>query len=67
VPVLATAEPAMCPLTPMHLSVGAKGFTRETTGRVNARVCLKLKEGPFWERLNGDLQAGQWRGYGNLR
>ncbi|SEG24924.1 Inosine-uridine nucleoside N-ribohydrolase [Bryocella elongata] len=57
VPVLAVEEGAVCPLTPMRLVVDAKGFTREAAGAANARVCLKLDEGSFWGRLNGDLGA----------
>jgi len=58
VPVLAVAEPAICPLTPMRLVVDAQGFTREAAGAANAKVCMKLDEGNFWERLNGDLGGG---------
>lgn len=59
VPVLAVAEPTMCPLTAMHLEVDAKGVTREAAGEPNAKVCLRLQEDRFWSRLNADLEAAR--------
>lgn len=33
-------QPALCPLTPMHISVDDKGLTLQTPGAINAQVCL---------------------------
>ncbi len=36
----ALLDPALCPLTPMHITVDDTGNTRETPGAPNAQVCL---------------------------
>ncbi len=56
VPVAALLDPGMCPLTPMHLTVDAKGYTLPTPGKPNAQVCLKLDEKRFNSLL--DLRLG---------
>lgn len=33
-------KPELCPVTPMHITVDDKGFTRPEAGAPNARVCL---------------------------
>jgi inosine-uridine nucleoside N-ribohydrolase len=33
-------DPKLCPVTPMHIVVDDKGFTRPETGAPNAQVCL---------------------------
>ena len=33
-------KPDLCPVTPMHITVDDKGFTRPTAGTPNAEVCL---------------------------
>lgn len=33
-------EPALCPLTPMHITIDDAGNTKETPGTPNAQVCL---------------------------
>ncbi|MGA8043887.1 MAG: nucleoside hydrolase [Terracidiphilus sp.] len=48
-------RPAMCPVTPMHLEVDDKGFTRRTTGTPNAEVCLKSDEAGFLQLLPARL------------
>jgi inosine-uridine nucleoside N-ribohydrolase len=40
-------DPALCPLTPMHLTVDDAGNTRETPGAPNAQVCLKSDADAF--------------------
>lgn len=43
--------PELCPVTPMHLEVDAKGFTRKAEGEPNASVCMKLDEKGFLQLL----------------
>jgi len=33
-------DPKLCPVTPMHITVDAQGFTRPVPGEPNAQVCL---------------------------
>ena len=40
-------DPALCPLTPMHLTVDEAGNTKETPGAPNAQVCLKSDADAF--------------------
>ena len=40
-------DPALCPLTPMHISVDDAGNTKETPGAPNAQVCLKSDADAF--------------------
>lgn len=44
-------KPGLCPATPMHIEVDAKGFTTKTDGEPNASVCLKLDEAGFIQLL----------------
>jgi inosine-uridine nucleoside N-ribohydrolase len=48
-------RPDLCPVTPMHLEVDDKGFTRRTDGTANAEVCLKSDETGFLEELRARL------------
>jgi len=34
-------KPKLCPVTPLHIRVDEKGFTREEPGTPNAQVCLQ--------------------------
>jgi len=56
VPVASLLDRAMCPLTPMHLTVDAKGYTRPTHGTPNAQVCLHLDEARFSSLLAARLE-----------
>ncbi|WP_263366915.1 nucleoside hydrolase [Edaphobacter bradus] len=56
-------DPATCPVTPLHIEIDNKGFTRPTPGTPNAQVCLEPKEDAFFkllmprllqQRLSGD-------------
>jgi len=40
-------DPALCPLTPMHITVDDAGNTKETPGAPNAQVCLKSDADAF--------------------
>ncbi len=33
-------DPKLCPVTPIHITVDAQGFTRPGSGEPNAQVCL---------------------------
>lgn len=48
-------RPELCPATPMHIDVDAKGFTRRTAGKPNAEVCLKSNEAGFLRLLRERL------------
>ncbi|AXC13946.1 Inosine-uridine preferring nucleoside hydrolase [Acidisarcina polymorpha] len=56
-------DPKLCPVTPLHLIVDAKGFTRETAGPPNAQVCLDSDSDQFFRfyipRLLGSQNEGQ--------
>jgi hypothetical protein len=42
-------RPDLCPMTPMHLEVDDKGFTRPVDGAPNVQVCLTADEKSFLE------------------
>jgi len=42
-------DPAECPVTPLHLDVDDKGFTREVAGTPNAFVCLQSHPDLFYD------------------
>ncbi|HUH61421.1 MAG TPA: nucleoside hydrolase [Terracidiphilus sp.] len=48
-------HPELCPVTPMHVDVDDKGFTRRGEGAPNAQVCLNSDEKVFLELLKGRL------------
>ena len=48
-------RPDLCPVTPLHLSVDDRGYTRPAPGAPNARVCLKSDPGTFFPFLLGRL------------
>ncbi|HEX3987402.1 MAG TPA: nucleoside hydrolase [Acidobacteriaceae bacterium] len=41
-------DPSLCPVTPMHIDVDDKGFTRVTPGVPNAQVCLHSDSDAFF-------------------
>jgi purine nucleosidase len=41
-------RPELCPVTPLHIRVDAKGFTREEPGSANAQVCLHSNSDDFF-------------------
>jgi inosine-uridine nucleoside N-ribohydrolase len=51
-------RPELCPVTPLHLEVDEKGFTRPGDGAPNAQVCLQSDEKGFLQfllqRIAGD-------------
>ena len=57
VPVAWLADPLVCPTTPLHITVGADGTTREGPGKPNAAVCLQSDQGRFFKVLMGRLLA----------
>ncbi len=44
-------DPKLCPVTPMHISVDEKGFTRPGPGTPNAQVCLDSDPEAFFRFL----------------
>ena len=44
-------RPESCPVTPMHIEVDEKGFTRPVEGAPNARVCLEQQTDAFFHLL----------------
>jgi purine nucleosidase len=42
-------ESELCPMTPLHIDVDDKGFTREGTGTANANVCLDSDSDRFFQ------------------
>ncbi len=55
VPVAWLVDPLVCPTTPLHMTVGADGTTREGPGAPNAAVCLASDQGRFFKVLMGRL------------
>ncbi len=42
-------KPDLCPVTPLHLRVDEKGYTREEPGAANAQVCLSSNPEDFFQ------------------
>ncbi len=42
-------QPALCPVTPLHLSVDEKGYTRVTPGAPNVEACLRSDPKEFFD------------------
>jgi purine nucleosidase len=42
-------KPELCPVTPMHIRVDEKGYTREEPGTPNAQVCLNSNPEDFFQ------------------
>jgi purine nucleosidase len=42
-------KPELCPVTPMHIRIDEKGFTREEQGLGNAQVCLDSNADDFFK------------------
>lgn len=42
-------KPELCPVTPLHIRVDEKGFTREEPGTPNAQVCLQSNPEVFFQ------------------
>jgi len=42
-------KPALCPVTPLHIRVDEKGYTREESGTPNAQVCLSSNPEDFFQ------------------
>lgn len=42
-------KPELCPVTPLHIRVDEKGFTREEPGTPNAQVCLNSNPEDFFQ------------------
>ena len=47
--VVFALRPELCPVTPLHIRVDAKGFTREEPGTPNAQVCLHSNSDDFFK------------------
>jgi purine nucleosidase len=52
-------RPELCPVTPMHVEVDDKGFTRRVEGEPNAQVCLKSDEKGFLQLLTGRIEQSR--------
>ena len=59
VPVVYLIAPVTCPTTPMHIVVGADGYTREQAGPPNAAVCLASDQDRFFTILMSRLMNQQ--------
>jgi len=46
--VVFALRPELCPVTPLHIRVDEKGFTREEPGTSNAQVCLNSNSDDFF-------------------
>jgi inosine-uridine nucleoside N-ribohydrolase len=55
VPVAWLIDPQVCPTTPLHITVGVDGTTREAAGTPNAAVCLASSQGRFFNVMMGRL------------
>jgi inosine-uridine nucleoside N-ribohydrolase len=55
VPVAWLADPRVCPTTPLRITVGDDGTTREGPGTPNAAVCLASDQTRFFDVLMGRL------------
>ena len=55
VPVAWLIDPTICTLTPIHVAVDAKGFTRPTPGAPNAEACLSSREDAVASLVIDDL------------
>jgi inosine-uridine nucleoside N-ribohydrolase len=42
-------KPGLCPVTPLHIRVDEKGYTREEPGTPNAQVCLSSNPEEFFQ------------------
>jgi len=42
-------KPELCPVTPLHIRVDEKGYTREEPGAPNAQVCLNSNPEDFFQ------------------
>jgi purine nucleosidase len=42
-------HPELCPVTPLHIRIDEKGYTREEAGTPNAHVCLDSKPDDFFQ------------------
>jgi purine nucleosidase len=51
------ANPALCPTTPLHITVDDKGYTRPGPGEANAQVCLKANTEAFYPFVLGRLMS----------
>lgn len=47
----------LCPVTPLHLDVDDKGFTRPAEGSANTQVCLKADEHGFLDFLTSRIEG----------
>ena len=47
--VVFALRPELCPVTPLHIRVDEKGFTREEAGPANAQVCLNSNPDDFFK------------------
>ena len=56
VTVASIDHPELCPVTPMHVDVDDKGFTRRGVGEPNAQVCLKSDEKGFLQLLESRIE-----------
>jgi inosine-uridine nucleoside N-ribohydrolase len=55
VPVAWLVDPLVCPATPLHITIGDDGSTREGPGKPNAAVCLASDQEKFFKVLMGRL------------
>lgn len=47
--VVFVLKPELCPVTPLHIVIDEKGYTREAPGAANAQVCLNSNPEDFFQ------------------
>ena len=52
-------RPELCPVTPLHIRVDEKGYTREEPGTPNAQVCLQSNPEEFFQFYLKRVGGGQ--------
>ena len=55
-------RPELCPVTPLHIRVDEKGFTREEPGTPNAQVCLQSNPEDFFQFYLRRVVDGRFSG-----
>jgi len=62
VAVTFAVRPELCPVRPMHLEVGGKGYTRPVAGAPNVQVCLQSDEAGILRFLIGRIAGDTGQG-----
>ena len=52
-------QPDVCPMTPLHIEVDDKGFTREELRTPNVNVCLNSDSDQFFSLLHAAIAGAK--------